>query len=89
MSKLDFLGDFRSDLSKMEIEEGSSQPPRYWFSCGNYVANKLLSGSFMGFCPQGRITGLVGPSGAGKSFVLSNILREAQKNGANLVFLDS
>ncbi len=86
---LEFLKTFRSDLKKAGIEEGSSQPPRYWYSSGNYVMNKILSGSFLQAIPQGRVTGLVGPSGAGKSFVLCNLMREAQKQGAMVVVLDS
>lgn len=86
---LDFLKGFRADLKKAGIEEGSSQPPRYWYSSGNYVMNKTLSGSFLQAIPQGRVTGLVGPSGAGKSFVLCNLIREAQKQGAMVVVLDS
>lgn len=86
---LEFLKAFKADLKKVGIEEGSSQPPRYWYSAGNYVMNKTLSGSFLTAIPQGRVTGLVGPSGAGKSFVLCNLMREAQKQGAMLVVLDS
>lgn len=86
---LDFLKDFKSDLKKAGMEEGASQPPRYWYSTGNYVVNKTLSGSFLNGIPQGRITGLTGPSGAGKSFILANLFREAQKLGAHLLVLDS
>jgi recombination protein RecA len=86
---MDFIKEFKSSLKKMDIDEGSSEPPRYWFSSGNYVVNKTLSGSYVNYVPQGRVTALVGPSGAGKSFVLCNVLREAQKQGAYLVVLDS
>ena len=86
---LDFLKDFKNDLKKAGFEEGSSQPPRYWYSTGNFVVNKILSGSFINGIPQGRITGLTGPSGSGKSFVASNLIREAQKMGANILVLDS
>ncbi|MDE1830435.1 MAG: hypothetical protein KGI25_08940 [Thaumarchaeota archaeon] len=89
MADLSFLKKVKSDLAKAGIEEGSSEPPRYWYSAGNYAMNKILSGSFLKAIPQGRVTGLVGPSGAGKSFVLCNLMREAQKEGANIVVLDS
>lgn len=90
MADLSFLQDFEKELSDLGIEEGSSQPPRYWFSSGNYVANKILSGSFLkGAVGQGRVTGITGPSSCGKSFLLSNIIREAQKAGAFIVALDS
>lgn len=84
-----FLNDFKKDLDKIGLEEGASAPPAYWYSTGNHVLNKIISGSFMNGVPQGRIMALVGPSGAGKSFVLCNILREAQQRGAYIVVLDS
>lgn len=86
---MDFIKDFKADLRKMDIEEGSSEPPRYWFPSGNYVMNKTLSGSYLNFLPQGRVTAVVGPSMSGKSFVVCNVMREAQKQGAYLVVLDS
>lgn len=88
MSK-DFLKGFKKDLDKLGIEEGASLPPSYWFSTGNYVLNRIISGSFYKGIPQGRVIGLVGPSGAGKSFVLGNILRNAQQAGAFTVMIDS
>jgi len=86
---MDFMKGFKKDLDKLGIEEGSSSPPSYWFSTGNHVLNRIISGSFMKGIPQGRVTGLVGPSGAGKSFVLGNILRNAQQAGAFAVVIDS
>ena len=84
-----FLNDFKKDLDKIGLQEGQSEPPKYWYSTGNHVLNKIISGSFVGSVPQGRILGLVGPSGSGKSFVACNIMREAQQNGAHVVVLDS
>ena len=88
MSK-DFLSGFKKDLDKLGIEEGASKPPSYWFSTGNYVLNRIISGSFYKGIPQGRCIGLVGPAGSGKSFVLGNILRNAQQAGAFTVMIDS
>jgi RecA/RadA recombinase len=84
-----FLEGVTKDLKKAGIEEGSSGPPRWWISCGNYVANYIMSGNFHGMIPQGRITGLAGPAGAGKSFIAANLMREAQKEGCHIVVLDS
>ncbi len=84
-----FLDKTIKDLEKAGHETGSAEPPRWWISCGNYVANYTMSGNFMGMVPQGRITDLAGPSGAGKSFLLSNIMREAQKQECHIVVLDS
>jgi len=84
-----FLDNVVKDLKKAGIEDGSSEPPRYWFSTGNYVLNKISSGNFRRGIPQGRVTGLAGPSGSGKSFLAANIIKTAQKEGAYVVVLDS
>jgi len=89
MSKLNFLKDFEKTIDKLDGVGGSSQPPRYWYSFGNYVLNRIMSGSFMKGVPQGRITGLAGPSGAGKSFVIGNLVRSAQQAGAYILVIDS
>lgn len=86
---LDFLKDFEKDVAKIDGVGGSSKPPRHWYSIGNYVANRIISGSFYRGIPQGRITGLVGPSGAGKSFLLANLICSAQMQGAHIFALDS
>ena len=86
---LDFLKGVTRDLEKAGIDMGASEPPRYWFSTGNYVLNKIISGSFMRGIPQGRITAFVGPSQSGKSFLIGNLIREAQKEGAFVLVLDS
>lgn len=84
-----FLKDFEKTVSKMEGVGGSSLPPRYWHSLGNYVLNKIMGGGFFRGIPQGRITGVVGPSGSGKSFICGNLAREAQKDGAFVLVIDS
>jgi recombination protein RecA len=89
MSGMKFLKDFEKDMEKIDITIGSGEPPRYWYSTGNYVLNRIISGSFYKGIPQGRVTGLVGPSGAGKSFLLSNLMASAQREGAHVVAIDS
>lgn len=86
---LDFLKGVTRDLEKAGIDMGASEPPRYWFSTGNHVLNKIISGSFMRGIPQGRITAFVGPSQSGKSFLIGNVIREAQQAGAYVLVLDS
>lgn len=86
---MDFLKNITKDLEKSGISIGESEPPRYWFSTGNHVLNKVISGSYMRGIPQGRLLSFSGPSGAGKSFLACNAMREAQKEGAYLVVLDS
>lgn len=86
---MDFLKTVTKDLEKAGMNVGASEPPRYWFSTGNHVLNKIISGSFLKGIPQGRILSFTGPSGAGKSFLAANAMREAQKEGAHIVVLDS
>lgn len=89
---MSFLADFDKSLNKI-AESGSislsSEPPRYWYSTGNYVLNRILSGSYTKGIPQGRITDIAGPSGAGKSFLSANLVAAAQKEGAYCLVLDS
>ncbi len=91
MSKVDmsFLKTFDKELSNIDGVGTSSTPPRYWYSTGNYVLNKIISGSFLRGIPQGRITDLAGSSGAGKSFLAANLLRSAQQSGAFCLVVDS
>lgn len=89
MSEFNFLKDFEKTVDKLEGVSSSAQPPRYWYSTGNYNLNKIISGSFFRGIPQGRITNFAGPSGVGKSFMTGNIIRSAQQSGAYVLLLDS
>lgn len=87
--KFAFLDDFEKEIDKIEGIGVSSAPPRYWYSTGNYVLNKIISGSFSKGIPQGRVTTLAGPAGAGKSFISANLLAAAQREGAHCLVIDS
>ncbi len=84
-----FIEQFNKELSRMSGISRSSEPPRYWYHTGNYVLNKIISGSFYKGIPQGRITLFAGPSSSGKSFLVGNVVREAQKAGAYVLVVDS
>jgi recombination protein RecA len=86
---LAFLKDFKKQLAKMDTIVTDFGPPKFWYSTGNLALNKTISGSFNKGIPQGRVTCLAGPSGAGKSFILSNIVKNAQAQGAFILMLDS
>src|SRR5574343_5061 len=86
---LSFLKDFNSSINKMGSINTSSAPPSYWFSSGNYVLNKILTGSFKRAVPQGRIIALCGLSGVGKSFLTGNFVKAAQDEGAFILVLDA
>lgn len=89
MADLGFLKDFQKELASLDGVGTSSQPPRYWYSTGNYAVNKIISGSFSRGIPQGRITDLAGPSGSGKSFLAANLVKAAQQHGAIILIVDS
>lgn len=86
---MDFIKTFEKSIADVEGIGSSSEPPRYWYSTGNYVLNKIISGDFQKGIPQGRITSFVGPSGAGKSFVTANCIKNAQAAGAFNLVIDS
>lgn len=86
---MNFLKSFEKELDKLDVQVGAGDPPRYWYSIGNYSVNRIISGSFFRGIPQGRVTGLVGPSGAGKSFVAANLMAAAQREGAYVLMIDS
>jgi RecA/RadA recombinase len=84
-----FLTNFEKAIAGEEGISASAEPPRYWFSTGNYALNKIISGSFFQGLPQGRATGFVGASGTGKSYMIGNMVKEAQKQGAFCLVIDS
>ena len=90
-TKPKFIEAFEKDVEKLNSETiaDSAEPPRYWYPTGNYVLNRIISGSYNNGIPQGRITDLAGPSGAGKSYIASNLIAAAQKAGAFCLVIDS
>lgn len=58
-----FLKKHKEKVGNIEGVTTNSAPPSYWTTTGNYVVNKILSGSFNKGVGQGRVLGIVGPSG--------------------------
>lgn len=86
---MSFINSFEKEIAAIDGITSESAPPRYWFSFGNYAINYVISGDLDKGIPQGRIIGITGPSGAGKSFLQCNATREAQKEGAYVLMIDS
>ena len=86
---LGFIKEFRKQMDKKTTVTTNFSPPTHWFSTGNLALNKSLSGSYLRGIPIGRITVFAGESGSGKSFLCGNAIREAQKDGAFILILDS
>lgn len=89
MANLDFIAAFRKKAEKLDNVNLDFSPPAHWYSTGNLALNKIMSGSFRRGIPQGRVTVMAGPSGSGKSFLTGNIIKNAQKDGAFIICLDS
>jgi recombination protein RecA len=89
MANLSFLKEFRKKVEKMTNVSTTFQPPKRWYTTGNYAINRILSGSYIRGYPAGRVTAFAGPSAAGKSFLACNAIREAQKEGAFVLVIDS
>ena len=56
---------------------------------GNYLLNAQLSGSLFGGYPNTRSIGIAGDSGAGKTFLCLNAVREQQKKGYFVFYIDT
>lgn len=89
MAGLSFLNTFKKDLEKLENVSTDFRPPSHWYSTGNYAGNRILSGDFNRGIPQGRVTIFAGPSDSGKSFLLSNVMKAAQEDGAFILAIDT
>lgn len=60
-----------------------------YISTGNYLLNAQLSGSLFGGYPNTRSIGMAGDSGAGKTFLCLNAVRELQKSGYLVFYVDT
>lgn len=86
---LKFLTEFRRNAAKLENVNLDAKPPGYWFSTGNYALNRIISGSYRYGFPQGRVTALAGPSDSGKSFLMTNGMKQAQRENAYVLAIDT
>lgn len=91
-SPLDAFAKFNDLLdkrvkSKVEIR-GFSDIEEY-ISTGNYLLNAQMSGSLFGGYPNTRSIGIAGDSGAGKTFLCLNAVRELQKAGYYVFYIDT
>jgi recombination protein RecA len=89
MANLSFLKDFKKTAEKLESVSVGISKPSHWYSTGNYGLNRVACGSYLRGLPESRIILFAGPSGGGKSFLASNLLKQAQDDGAFILVLDS
>jgi len=60
-----------------------------YISTGNYVLNAALSGTIYGGVGSRGLSVFGGPEASGKTFLSLNIMREAQKQGYCVVYIDT
>lgn len=85
VTKLDSI----SKKTEIILEEAEVKRKTY-IDTGIYMLNALLSKNIRtGGVPRSRITVFAGPSGCGKSFLCYNVVKNAQKEGYNVVYIDT
>jgi RecA/RadA recombinase len=62
---------------------------RTYISTGNFVLNAALSGSLFGGIGDRGISVFGGPEASGKTFLALNVMREAQKLGHCVIYIDT
>lgn len=87
-SNLSSLIDTISKKDIISIEDFEKE--KSFISTGIYVVDSLLSKSVLkGGIPNNKITLIAGPKQTGKSFISMSIARNAQKQGYNIIWIDT
>lgn len=85
--------EFAKELNKSSEKRGDvvirNNAPEFWLDSGNYVLNKITSGSYTKGWAQGRWGMFAGMSGVGKSFLIANAIKAAQDQDFGVFVLDS
>lgn len=84
------VGELLDKISeKVPILVDREDRKRTFINTGNYVLNAAISGSLFGGVASSGITTFAGPEASGKTWLALNIVREAQKNGYGIVYIDT
>jgi RecA/RadA recombinase len=86
------VGDLIKDISKkvpIIIADENEDRNQEYLDTGIYILNAALSGSLFGGLQSNRISVFAGDSGAGKSFLCYSVVKQAQKNGWNCIYIDT
>jgi RecA/RadA recombinase len=87
-SKISSVIDNLSKKSMITIDNLRTE--RKYISTGIYILNALLSKSILhGGIPTNRFTIFAGPYQTGKSYICLNTVRNAQKDGYNIIYIDT
>jgi recombination protein RecA len=82
---------FDSFLSALDKEFGANdvnQAVTQWIDTGNPEMNRIISGSYDGGLPFGRLVEMFGESSTGKTAIATQCMVQAQKMGGIAVFID-
>lgn len=88
---LSHLNDIMDNLSKKSIVKIENlREKRGYISTGIYILDAMLSKSILyGGVAKNRMTVFAGPYQTGKSYIAMNICRNAQKDGYNIIYVDT
>ena len=87
-SKISNVIDNLSKKSMITID--NLRDERTYINTGIYILNALLSKSILkGGISSNRFTILAGPTQTGKSYICLNAVRNAQKEGYNIIYIDT
>lgn len=84
------VGTILDNIAKsVAIHIDKEMREKTYISTGNYVLNAALSGSIYGGIGDQGISVFGGPEASGKTFLALNIMREAQRKGYCVVYIDT
>jgi recombination protein RecA len=84
------IGSILDNIAKsVPIHIDKEMKEKTYISTGNYVLNAALSGSLFGGIGSRGISVFGGPEASGKTFLALNIMREAQKVGYCVIYIDT
>lgn len=89
---LDAFSKFTDNLEKRvksTVELKGFADITEFISMGNYLLNAQMSGSLFGGFPNTRSIGIAGDPGSGKTFLCMNAVRELQKMGYLVFYIDT
>lgn len=82
------LANLRKSTGSITLNESEFSKPKEFYSTGCYALNRIISGSFFGGIPEGRLTILYGESASAKSYIAASTAAQAIKdNKINVCFL--
>ena len=84
------VGDILDKISEnVPIFIDKKEKPRGYISTGSLILNAAISGSLFGGIGDFGIQVFAGPEASGKTFLALNTIREAQKKGYSVIYIDT